>query len=289
MFVRHKAILTVAILAVFMCVFFVHSSDAIEIISFPSNTEDTSYSDYTYHMAYVKTDVPIYHVSWFIDDTWVYGETLDSSTDYASYYPYDKIPGVIKGKKYEISVKVWEWDDDDGVFLSTTDSYTVRMFEPISLYKVGTNTGARGYAEISRFYYDGSHIIMSSYAYASNPSDNPDPINVLAWFRTQEYPATDGDAGEEHRKTHSVETVDVGKTSQYYYPGPDTDPEDWAGGGQPFDRDVGVLGDREVYYNAHAHLRVFTTKGLYKEDNWEVDTLHQTGTAAVAFSGKDGP
>ena len=279
-----------AILAALLFISFVNSSGAIEIIGFPSDTEDTSYNGYTYHGAYVKTDVPIYSVSWSINGKLAYSETLDSSTDYASYYPYDKIPGIIKGKKYKIEVEVWEWDADDEVFRSTTASYTVRMFESIYLSRTGEDTGAQGYAEISRFYYDGSHIIMSSYAYASNPRNNPkakdpndNPLRVAPWFWTQQYPAPDGAGGNERRDTKVPEDIEVGETSQYFYGGPHTDQ------GLPFDRHVGNLEGRKVYYKAHAHLHVFTIQGNHKEDHWEVDTQQQTGTAAVTFTAADGP
>ena len=45
----------------------VNSSQAREIIDFPSDTEDTSYGGYTYHMAYLKTDVPFYCVWWYVN------------------------------------------------------------------------------------------------------------------------------------------------------------------------------------------------------------------------------
>ena len=202
----------IAIAICSLCMFtMANTSEAIKIVDFPSDTEDTSYNGYTYHMAYVKTDVPIYHVNWYIDDVIAYSETLDSTTKKASYFPcYDptssaKIPGSIKGKKYDIGVEVWEWDADDEEFRSTTASYTVRMFEPIYLYKQGEKTGAWGSVEISRFYYNGSDIVMSASAYASNPSDNPKagdldkfPLTVLPWFWTQKYPAPDGNASDEH-------------------------------------------------------------------------------------------
>lgn len=253
----------------------VQKSDAIKITEFPSDTEDTSYNGYTYHMAYVRTDKPIYHVSWYIDNTHVYGETLDSTTNYASFYPYDKIPGRIQGKKYEIGVKVWEWDADAEVFRSATDSYTVRMFEPLYLYHAGENTGAWGYAEISKFYYDGSYVVMNSYAYASNPSNNPkakdpedNPMQVVAWFRTNQFTGLNGDEiHPERRDTQSPETVKVGQTSQYF------SPDGIADDGDEFDRWVGTKTDRDepLYFLAHTHLHVYPLKGG-KPDDWEVDT-----------------
>ena len=281
----------------------VKSSDAIKIVDFPSNTEDISHNGFTYHMAYVETDVPIYHVEWYIDDVFAYSETLDSTTKRASYFPcYDptssaKIPGIIKGKKYDIGVKVWEWDADDEEFRSTTASYTVRMFEPIYLYKQGERTGARGYVGISRFYYDGSDIIMDSYACAYNPSNNPKagdrkkfPLRVESWFRTDEYDSPNGNVqGTQHRDTKPLQTIDLGESSETTYPGPYR--QEQIGGPDIccFDRNIGTLTKDSLprYFNAHAHLQVYGART--GTDDWEVDTQQQTDTTAVTFTYKDGP
>ncbi len=160
------------------------------------------------------------------------------------------------------------------------------MVKPIWLYEVGPNTGARVSLEISRFYYDGSSIIMDSTIYARNPTDNPGEIIVSPWFWTQKYDAPDGRGEDEHRDTKPSEVIAVGETSQYFTPGPNTDPEEELGGGQPFHRNIGTLEkDKEVYYKAHAHLQV-DGGGV---DSWEVDTQSQTVTAAVTFTWEDGP
>ncbi len=270
----------------------ISSSNAAEIIEFPSDTEDTSYGGYTYHMAYLKTDVPYTAVDWYIGDwQWQESDMGDGVTTTAYFCPYDKIPGVIKGKKYTITAKAWFEGSHD------IKSYTVRMFEPIWLYGTGPNTGARGTVEISRFYYDGSQIIMDAYAFAYNPKNNPKakkldyyPLSVLPWFRTDKYDAPNGQVDEEkhHRDTKSIDIIQLGETSPTYNPGPYTDPEPWRGGGKLFDRDVGIIEEgKPLYYNAHAHMQVFD--GFKPADNWEVDTEHQTGTTAVTFTSDDGP
>lgn len=128
-------------------------------------------------MAYVRTDTPIYHVNWYIDGTHVHGETLDSTTNYASYYPYDRIPGSVRGTKYTIGVKVWEWDADAEEFRSTTDSYVVRMFQPIETYSPETtpkkNPSASGYAALNRQYYNGGDIVMECSVSASSSKKGP--------------------------------------------------------------------------------------------------------------------
>ena len=267
-------------------------SDAFEITYFYVYP-DTDYGGGANATTYVNTDEDIVCVRWSVDDVYSHTTHYGAGTRFAS--EIFRFTGHIKGNKHKITAEVWFWDGNNCV--SDTDSYTFRVYKPIYLRQQGENTGARGYVEISSFYYDGSHIIMSSYAYARNPRNNPkakdpddNPLQVLAWFRTQEYPAPDGAAGKEHRDTKDPEIIKVGKVSKTYTPGPNTDPEEWAGGGAPFDREVGDLGDRKVYYNAHTHLVVSTTKGRpLQADHWEVDTREQTDTAAVTFTGADGP
>ena len=62
---------------------------------------------------------------------------------------------------------MWEWDAEDEEFRSTTDSYSVRTFEPIvisgkkqPIWGKPTVTGVYGYNEFSRHYFDGTDIIM---------------------------------------------------------------------------------------------------------------------------------
>ncbi|RKU09003.1 hypothetical protein C6501_15765 [Candidatus Poribacteria bacterium] len=178
--------LSTIVIAICTLLLGVQQSDAIKITEFPSDTEDTSYGGYTYHMAYVRTDKPIYYVGWSIDGTHVHGETLDSTTNYASYYPYDKIPGTLQGSKYTIGVKVWEWDADAEEFRSTTASYKVKMFQPKWETEVHGGGGQQhpdvsGYVELTRHYFDGTNIIMEGYVSANNGSD--DAVWCSAWFK----------------------------------------------------------------------------------------------------------
>ena len=272
----------------------VNNSLAIEIVNFPSNTEDTSYNGYTYHMAYLKTDVPFYSVIWYVNDTFVSSSYGGHEKTEAWFYP-NSLTGSIKGVKHTIKAKVMRIEDD-GTTLSDTDSYTVKMFEPIYLYKPGEKTGAWGSVEISRFYYDGSKIVMSASASAYNPSDNPKagdldkfPLTVLPWFWTHKYPAPDGNASDEHRDTKDSETIDLGESSDTATPGPNRQEQIGGDDAGPFDRHIGVLakGGDPRYFKAHAHLQVYGART--GTDNWEVDTQQQTGTAAVTFTYKDGP
>ena len=269
-----------------------YKSDAFEITYFYVYA-DTDYGSGANATAYVNTDEDIVCIQWFVDDVYSHTTHYGAGTRFAS--EIFRFTGHIKGNKHKITAEAWL--DPDVCMPATPKSDTFRVYKPIYLRQQGENTGARGYVEISSFYYDGSHIIMSSYAYARNPINNPkaqdpdeNPLQVLAWFRTQEYPAPDGAAGNEHRDTKDPEIIKVGKVSKTYTPGPFTDPQAWAGGGAPFDRHVGSLKGRTVYYNAHTHLTVSTTKGrAIPADHWEVDTREQTDTAAVTFTGADGP
>ena len=137
---------------------------------------------------------------------------------------------------------------------------------------------------------------MDAYIYAYNPTNNPKakdpenyPLSVSPWFWTQKYPAPDGAPEDERRDTKKpIEFIELGEVSQTYYAGPLTDPDPVTCERKPFTRFVGTLGnDEEVYYKAHTHLQV--SDGRNPTDDWEVDTQQQTDTAAVTFTGKDGP
>ena len=137
---------------------------------------------------------------------------------------------------------------------------------------------------------------MSSYAYAYNPTNNPKAgdldkfeLTVASWFRTDEYNAPNGQVqGNEHRDTKPLQTIDLGETSEYAYPGPDRQEIndvgelEYAG---DFKRDIGALTEDSVsrYFLAHTHLQVYTTEAQVRIDNWEADTGVQE------FTHKDGP
>ncbi len=186
---------------------------------------DNDFGDGANATAYVNTDEDIVCIRWSVDDVYSHTTHYGAGTRFAS--EIFTLTGSIKGEKYTIEAEVSFWDGDNCV--SDTDSYKFRMFKPIDSPQngPGQNTGASGHAVISSFYYDGSSIIMSSYAYAYNPRNNPkakdpddNPLQVLAWFRTQEYPAPDGAAGNEHRDTKDSEIITVGETSKNFTPGP---------------------------------------------------------------------
>ena len=226
-------------------------------------------------MAYVKTDVPIYHVSWSINGEWVHGETLDSSTDYASYYPYDKIPGILQGKKYEIEVLVWEWDADDEVFRSTTASYTVRMFAPLTVDYGKKGTGVTGYVELTRHYFDGQSINVDGRVNAYNGTDNL--CNARSWFRHTEYESAASNApptgwSVQDPPTDNPPRTEVASGKSYsnsgssyisYYVG-------------------GLILEGEFYYlNPHIHLEV--------SGNGKTDVWHEAGTMINTFGKDDNP
>ena len=300
---RYKSILIAVILTAFMFVCFVNSSNAqILIVDMYIPSETYNYG-YAYSYAYVETDRPYHTVYWYIGDpddpdgNFQYvGETLgDGAQTRAYFYPdVSYCPGHIKGDKYRIGAIATYYDKEKEMWWDDWESRDFTVYKPIRLYEVGPNTGARVSLEISKFYYNGTHIIMDSTIYARNPRNNPKAKNpdknsmrVLPWFWTQEYTAPNGKfvVGSEHRDTKPSEVIAVGETSQYFTPGPDTDDEEGLGGGQPFHREIGNLEGKTVYYKAHAHLQV-DGGGV---DSWEVDTQQQTGTAAVTFTEEDGP
>ncbi len=151
-----------------MLVGFINSSDAITFEVFPSDTEDDVSEGYIYHTAYVKTDKPIYHISWYIDDEWVYGQTLDSTTSEAWFSPGDRISGSIRGNEYKIGARVWEWDDRHGFFRSHTDTYHLTVYKPVVESGYSTEyPHIYGHAELSRHYYSHPYVIVEWHVYAN--------------------------------------------------------------------------------------------------------------------------
>ena len=215
-----KLIAAMAICSLF--IIGVQKSDAIKITEFPSDTEDYSYGGYTYHMADVRTDKPIYYVFWNINGGNGYSETLGGTTNYASYFPcYDptpssRIPGSIKGINYRISVEVWEWDVDAEVFRSATASYKVRMFESVSIsdtkYPRGIHNedklgdGIYGSVTLSRHYHDGQSIVVDGSVYARNRTNMT--LDASVFYRHTRF-------GEDGRTIWKVEDPPLDQPNPY--------------------------------------------------------------------------
>ena len=125
--------LLMAIAIAFLAVFsFTVNCQAIQILEMrPADghsNDAISYQGGLYHCAYVRTDSPIYNIGWTVGGV-TQGETfaLDSAPTTAYFYP-DFLTGEVTGTTYELSVEVWEWDEDDAVFRSDTDSYTLTVY-----------------------------------------------------------------------------------------------------------------------------------------------------------------
>ena len=221
--------------------------------------------------ASVTANENIEFIDWYINSnpnnensTYEYSSTtVHGNTKNVNEY-LGSFSGESKGSKYGVKAVVsFEESSDEDV----TDTF--RVFRPASDPQNGkrtdppSKTGADGYAYVYRHYCDGSAIVMEGSAYAYNPLDNDNPLKVEAWFRVTEYPGG-GVAGEVKRDPYPIEEIAVGETSTT---------------GSPNNMIVGIpLGEggiqkgEELYYDAHTHLRVFTTKGQHREDNWEADT-----------------
>ncbi|RKU14726.1 hypothetical protein C6501_07770 [Candidatus Poribacteria bacterium] len=161
------AILSVAIICLFGIV---TSSEGFEITEFPSDTEDYSWGGYTYHTAYLKTDVPFYCVWWYVDGNFAgYSDGGNEKTQ-AYFSPYT-LAGSLKGVKRTIKAEVG-WLEADGTSHFATDSYVLRLFESKYTYEPQVtpkkNPSASGYAELTRQYYSGGDIVMECYVSASN-------------------------------------------------------------------------------------------------------------------------
>ncbi|RKU18954.1 hypothetical protein C6501_02010 [Candidatus Poribacteria bacterium] len=148
----------------------VQKSDAFKIVEFPSDTEDYASGGYTYHSAYLKTDVPFYCVWWHVDGNFAgYTDGSNKKTE-AWFSPY-WLTGSLKGVKHTIKAEVG-WLEADGTSHFATDSYVLRLFEPKYTSEPEVppkrNPSASGYSELTRQYYDGSNIVMEGSVSATN-------------------------------------------------------------------------------------------------------------------------
>ena len=227
--------------------------------------------------AWLTADEGIDFIDWYIkdgpDSDYEYEKTTMHNGATSAYEYLGNFTGNIKGKKYGVRAVVsFEESSDEDAY----DTFKVCKPEEASNNGLGTKTGAYGYAYVSCFYYDGSSVVMSASAYATNPTNNPkakdpddNPLKVAVWFRTNQFTGINGrEIQPERRDTKPTETVEVGNSSEYYTPN-----------GMIVDRWVGTLAKGDKYYFlAHTHVRVFTVKGNHKEDNWEADTEVQEFT-----------
>ena len=274
---RSKTLLIAAVLAAFMGVCFVNSSDAVKyrIVEFPSDTEDYSYDGYVYHTASLKTSEPYLWVEWWVDNKRIKYSWGDGVTKEAYFWP--ETPGTIKGKKYKIEAFAiftdiedvewdlvpWNWDYLGMLWrFMDFDSYTVRMFEPkvisgtkyprgMPKHKLGK--GIRGRVELKRHYHDGSNIVVDASVSAWNRTKSP--VDAASWFRHTRFSVDDGRTLwtiEDTRPSRQLPSDDT-----YYQPGSSMI-------SYPVRGDI-KKGER-IRLNAHIHLAV-GGQVWHEEDN----------------------
>ena len=187
---RYKFILTAAVLAAFIFVGFVNSSDAdINIVYMEISSEIYNWG-YVYDYVTMETDEPYDVIDWYIghpDDghslQYVGATQGDGATTYAYFSPdVSDCPGHIKGKKYRVAAKVW-WYDDDNNGWSDYEFRDFIVFKPIVKTEVedppkkARNVSACSY--LYRQYYTGDAIKIDCYAWAYNPYET----RIYAWSR----------------------------------------------------------------------------------------------------------
>lgn len=286
---RYKPFPIAAILAVFLLISFVNSSYAPEtffpVIHEPIEIEVLrSYNDISteynhgipYFTFYIKTNRPFFMILWYVDDAYE-GISMGNGDKTEDYFGFSNLPGNIKGKEYEIKAVVWPPEPFNMQTASETYDFTV--VRPIIVEGNGPRTGVRGHAEVTRFYFNGSTVVMDASAYAYNRTARE--VNVHAWFRTKKYTGKNGDEiRPEQRDTKPLEkNVKSGKRSKYYTPDSSV-----------VDRQIGgLIGDEKYYFDAHTHLQVTAhIGGIARVDDWEADTRADAGEI-IEFSKTDNP
>ena len=266
----------------------INSSDAYEIVEFPSDTEVQTYGDYTYHMAELKTDVPYLWIEWYVDDKLVDIDRGDGVKTKSYFSPYGKIPGAVQGEKHTIEAfaaftyvedlenvdwdRIWDWEYAWRILsFMDSDSYKVRSFESVPSFANGILqtswekprvTGVYGYAA---HYFNGTTFVMEASAYANNGTEHD--FAVASWFRQQKYTADGGVEWGKRDPPFNTPIVSVPLPAGQSY---SDSANSWMieySLGRPIGR------DETLYFDAHTHLQVHgVVQGKTIVDDWEADT-----------------
>lgn len=120
--------LTIATAILSLFFLFLTSSEAFEISQmYPSYGGYEDHTGSLYHTAYVETDTPYLYVYWYIDD--VYQSISGGPSTSASFSPNSSdFPGNHDGITYTIKAVAYQYDAENDVILSDSDSYSVTVY-----------------------------------------------------------------------------------------------------------------------------------------------------------------
>ena len=120
-------IIATAILSLFLT--FLTPSEAIEITEMYSTYDDSEERGCLYITAYVATDSPYLYVYWYIDG--VQQSISGGPGTSASFSPNSSdFPGSSAGITYTIKAVAYQYDAENDVMLSDSDSYAVIVYTP---------------------------------------------------------------------------------------------------------------------------------------------------------------
>ena len=132
--------------------------------------------EYLSHEAYVTTSEPYQRVDWYVsakgeDSTEPTHTTLgDGVKTYASFNPYS-LSGSLEGTDYIIKAVVW-YTDNNNLSYSSTQTYQLTVYKPVFANNNGLGKhDVRGYAELSRQFYNHPYVDMDCYVSAYNPGN----------------------------------------------------------------------------------------------------------------------
>ena len=96
---------------------------------YPSYGGYEDYSGYLYHTAYVETAPPYLYVYWYIDDV---QQSISGGPSTSAYFSPNSsdFPGSSDGTTYTIQAVAYQYDPENNVFLTDTDSYSVTVYTP---------------------------------------------------------------------------------------------------------------------------------------------------------------
>ena len=163
---RFKNFPIAAILAVFMLLTFIGSSEAIEIEelrSYNDTNEEYDWGNPSFTF-YVRTNEPYGGITWSANGNYENG-ILGNGESRDHYFSFSNLPGDIKGNYYEIEVYVWAIDAE-GNTTRDTATYDFTVYKPV--VRSSTKLGVYGYECLYSIVYNHPYITPSGYAYARN-------------------------------------------------------------------------------------------------------------------------
>lgn len=172
-------IIATAILSLFFL--FLTPSEAFEITQMYSTYDDSENRGCLYITAYVETDTPYLYVYWYIDGV---QQSVSGGASTSAYFSPNSsdFPGSSDGTTYTIKAVAYQYDAENDVMLSDSDSYSV------TVYTACQETAASLTASVTSCSWNGRTASATSFALIEHTGgDNAPSVNYILSFGFQVY------------------------------------------------------------------------------------------------------